>query len=664
MPSFSPKSSSLLRSPDRALGAVAEIGEWLCRTAQWDGSACTWLIRTPRLEGSAVHEDSGVRAGSDLYQGAPGIALFLAEASRACGNSEFARVAHSGLQYSLHRMLSGAALRHGLYTGSLGGLLGVARAGLALEDQAVLSQVRKLVGELRLAATDRWHDCMAGRAGSILALIALGDILNASAPLEQAAILGDGLIADAHVSLKGWSWGPEQGAGLFDLLGYAHGASGIAHAFLELYAATGESKWSVAALGALAYERGCNGPQRGDYWDYRQPGREVWLASLAGAVGTVEKQATEPAVLPTRAMRAWCHGAPGIALVRMRAFELGVGVPEVLREAKHALGRTCEALLTAQGNFSLCHGRAGLAEIALEATRRGLRDVSRLIARTVDSGLREVDTRGRWRSGVQGELPEPSLMVGESGIGLFLLRAVDPNVSSILFITGRRVGHEARPLQTSDSSVPLQVLMPTFVERVGNLGLDLSTAIMRGGPRGYSAAGVRQVIAEAAASAPAGDLRRMIHDAARQDLVRLETERQLPDEGIGFIRQVRPQHACDFPAGEVLLHTVPELVIVRSAWQWQSWSVTHAPYPTRGEENVACYLRGRRLACELVHPFAALVLELLRTPLSWPQLLEALRERTTGGPVEVLSAGVLRLLSAQGMIIMSPLAKPNAPGRQ
>ena len=66
---------------------------------------------------------------------------------------------------------------------------------------------------------------------------------------------------------------------------------------------TGEQRWRAGAERALAYERSLYDPAMGNWPDLRE---------TAGA----------PAPVGSAFATFWCHGAPGIALARLRANEL------------------------------------------------------------------------------------------------------------------------------------------------------------------------------------------------------------------------------------------------------------------------------------------------------------------------------------------------------
>ena len=113
----------------------------------------------------------------------------------------------------------------------------------------------------------------------------------------------------------------------------SHGTSGIAWALLELHNATGEPRFRDAALEAFRYERHCFSPTEQNWPDFR------------------DRRTSFPVY--------WCHGAAGIALVRLRAWQI-LKDEALLVEARIALDKVADAT-PSLANFSLCHGQAGNA---------------------------------------------------------------------------------------------------------------------------------------------------------------------------------------------------------------------------------------------------------------------------------------------------------------
>ncbi len=196
----------------------------------------------------------------------------------------------------------------------------------------------------------------------------------------------------------------------------AHGAAGQVHALLELVVVSGDDRLRAAAEEAVAYERRLFDPPTGNWPDLRDDGH-----GPAGSASGI----------------AWCHGAPGILLSRRCASEvLGPDEDDELRSGFATTERWVRsALATRPGNFSLCHGLAGNAEVLWE-TAGGLGQdpgsARRLAHDVAAMGTEEhARTGDAWPCGTPGG-ETPSLMLGLAGIGLFYLRLHDPSIPSVL----------------------------------------------------------------------------------------------------------------------------------------------------------------------------------------------------------------------------------------
>lgn len=150
-----------------------------------------------------------------------------------------------------------------------------------------------------------------------------------------------------------------------------------------------------------------------------------------------EKPSTEPAY-----NMAWCHGAPGIGIARLRIYFLLDKDPEVKKELESAIQTTITPLQypvsQGQGNYSLCHGNCGNAELMLLSDDLlGKRPELRQVAEAV--GLNGINQRGNqdlpWECGVMNAGEAPNLLLGIAGIGYYYLRLYDSKkVPSILIV--------------------------------------------------------------------------------------------------------------------------------------------------------------------------------------------------------------------------------------
>jgi lantibiotic biosynthesis protein len=400
------------------LEAAATIGRRLAGEAIWHEGRCNWVGAAPQEGPGGSLAITYSALGPDLYGGTAGVALFLAELHRATGEGELRRTAIGALRQAL----SGAAelpkdARPSLYGGGLGIALAAALVGGIFDDEEAIS------GALWLADVEpqpggEW-DLMGGEAGTIVALLALGRLLGEQQPMRTRAIhFGRSLLAGASNEQGTLSWPSPGLAGNPRLTGLSHGASGCGLAFLELWRQTREPTFLAAAEGAFAYERTMFDPRAANWPDLRNE-----IPGLLGRRSFVS---------------LWCHGAPGIALARLRALELGDAEESSRGEALVALETTRGAVereLAHGGNFSLCHGLAGNAEILQEgvmALGGDRAEDAALVLRVAEEGIERYGAPAHpWPCGTfEGETP--GLFLGLAGIGRFYLRLHEPDLPSLL----------------------------------------------------------------------------------------------------------------------------------------------------------------------------------------------------------------------------------------
>ena len=406
------------------LETAVGIAESVAEAAIWSDGRCSWVGGMPE-EGPLGLTMTYSSFGPDLYGGTAGVALALAEVAAVAESGKLRRTALGAVEHALaraHEVPDPGRL--GAYGGRLGIALAAARVGMRLEESGLADRAFALAREIDTSSEPLEHDLLSGRAGGILALLALRALGGGDAMLERAADLGDGLLGTAVANGDALSWPSPSFPDQRHLTGLSHGAAGIGLALLELFAATGEERYRSAAEGAFAYERSLYDPTARNWPDLRE------IAFRR-----------RPADAPPPYAVFWCHGAPGIALSRLRACELD---PQAIYgdEARLALETTaasCRAELGV-GNYSLCHGLAGNAE----ALREG-RDVlgaqaEQLVRAAAYAGIEAYGRDPRsWPVGVFDGTTD-SLFLGRAGTALFYLRLHDPSVPSLLLLRPESFG--------------------------------------------------------------------------------------------------------------------------------------------------------------------------------------------------------------------------------
>jgi lantibiotic modifying enzyme len=266
-------------------------------------------------------------------------------------------------------------------------------------------------------------DIIDGIAGAIPVFLYFYKDTNKKKYLDFAIQLGDALLQKAEKSKEGLSWNTMPDI-QHNLTGYGHGTAGMAHAFIELYDCTKDPDYRKTVSEIIRYENSHFVKEESNWPDFRN------FAMTPETDGTNQKHSCSC---------AWCHGAPGIGLSRFRCYEL-TKEESYLKDALAALETTVKNSKLFFGfNFSLCHGLLGNSELLHKAAAvTGDQQYLEPVKTIADSFVTDyIEDYKSLPSGLQSAAPVFDFMLGESGMGYFLLRLYDaerfPNM--LLFIT-------------------------------------------------------------------------------------------------------------------------------------------------------------------------------------------------------------------------------------
>lgn len=391
------------------------IAERLRELAVMTDETIGWLVLT-LAEGQ---EWRPVPAGPDLYNGLPGIALFLAYLGELNHDQRYTDMARLVVTTLRRIFVPRAGLwrwgKVGAFDG-LGSLIYLfSHLGALWHDPAFYQEAEEMLPlACSLLPHDDSCDLLGGTAGCLMALLSLYAVSPRETTLVAAIQCGDHILSRARTMPRGIAWSPEEN--IVPLAGISHGNAGIALSLLRLAMVSGDERFTEAALAAMEYERSVFLPEKRNWPDLRE------VQALPGA----EELAT------LKCMTAWCHGAPGVGLARLASLqchddalvraEIDAVVQTVLTEG---FGR----------NHSLCHGDMGNLEVLLLATRYLPERYSWEKTEPLQAALlTSMRTQG-WFSGIARPIETPGLMLGLSGTGYALLRLADPErIPSVLVL--------------------------------------------------------------------------------------------------------------------------------------------------------------------------------------------------------------------------------------
>ena len=625
------------------LEVALRIGRRVAAAAEWEGEGATWTIMAPDRDNPDLRVAKPATASGTFYEGTSGIGLFLAELWSATGRAdgELARTALGAIRFALDE---GTRLPENSF-GFHGGRVGIAYAGAVvgrlLDRPELLEQAAALLQPMAgRESEDRGLDVIGGGGGALPALVALSAWLpDGELPLSIARRLGDHLIEAAAHEPEGWCWGTMHGSAVRHLCGYAHGSAGIGHGLLELYLATDDSRYRYGMEQAFLYENAFYDETASNWPDLRH--NEIGEYLFAGRMDELRArlaggQPLEPQ--PPRYMSAWCHGGPGIGLARLRAWE-ALREPRYLDDARAAIRATVASLEDARMNYSLCHGRGGNCETLMEGARvLGEPELLERPRQVAMEGWETYEAKGMpWPCGTMQGASDPGLLLGEAGIGFWLLRLARPETPSVLVVTPP--AETRRPDDGGEGYAALRD--ETLHEHFGRtlrvfsaLGVDVAFPPRASGAPERSDAHTALDALQARVEAEPDPARRALLD----DALRVERERHalacsvtdFTEEFLASLARA-PEPEVRWPEARVALS--PRARVVHTVWDWEAWLEAEEDHPP-AEEDDAFYLllaSGRAVSARRLSPFAALVLQAVETPATLDEVVDRVQEAVATG---------------------------------
>lgn len=377
-------------------------------------------------------------AGHSVYSGTAGVALFFFELSKQHNDPRWLKAAHEGARWVAHFLLQEQEdTYYALITGRLGSALALHEIGTYTKDQQLVDAAIKIGkgagGFLNMpGAVD---DLINGYAGTMMGLVKLYHLSGEKELLDLAYRYVEKMLGNATLNPGGiyWDRGDKHIKGL---CGYSHGASGIGIAWLELANYFGNDSYKWLAEACFHYENNQYDEESNNWPDFR---KGIYDEQSRKEYTDHYRNKNFGFFHRTGDMAAWCHGAPGIGLARVRAHEL-TGEEAYRFDLDKALSKTRTVFAEHNSPFqsyTLCHGKGGNAMLFLEVFKQNkdpeLLEEAFAIAKEGILKRKEGNTYVSGFSMAADNQEDNSLFMGNAGIGYYYLMVREPlQVPSIL----------------------------------------------------------------------------------------------------------------------------------------------------------------------------------------------------------------------------------------
>lgn len=398
---------------------LAVIADRLIAAAEKDNHGWHWNGVSTRLRGTK--EERYIERNSSVYSGSSGILLFFNELYKHNKSERYHQALINGAQGLLHDIETSVPESCSL----LAGKLGMAWTLLLLSETLGDSELAQKALSITLQAKDvilqdsTPSEYIHGLSGVIVALIHIHSMTDNHRVLELLDLVVGALISRLKFGRKGIFF-DENINQIAPLCGFSHGVSGVAFAFLELYAYFSNSSFLTLAKLCFDFEDSVYSEQFSEWPDFRKVEPMETIIERFNAGDRVFFH------FP-RYLSTWCHGSIGIALVRLRARSLGIN--QDFRKTTQSLKRRMTSEVQLTDHYTLCHGFGGDIETYLVASQEiPGQGYESHIAQILSNLLQQKAERKFHLSGYPNYHDEDhSLFMGSAGIGYQILRCLRPN---------------------------------------------------------------------------------------------------------------------------------------------------------------------------------------------------------------------------------------------
>lgn len=409
---------------ERLLNEAKRIGDQLLQEAKSDDNGIYWETMTMDLD-----RNISFKTSESIYSGSAGVAFFFLELFKQAQDQRYMDAAVQGMKWVVNYCETNPSSYYSFFTGRMGISYVLVRMYEFTGESRYMEQALATARACTefLASPQGVDDLINGTSGALLGLLHLHAAAGEEWILEAIDAYIKYLVESALHGPKGLYWDRTENA-ISGLCGFSHGAAGLGFVFLELGHYFQNETFYKLAEQAFLYER-----------HFFKETLSNWPDLRKGIFTDEDKENHKKAFLEKDLdffttggdMNAWCHGAAGIGLSRLRAFQL-LNKKIYEDEARVAIKKTTITNVETdipEPTFTLCHGGGGNAELFIYAYQIFNENQYLELAEKVARKATEFYEKNKYfYSGFHygGDKQDRSLFMGNAGIGYFYLRLLNP----------------------------------------------------------------------------------------------------------------------------------------------------------------------------------------------------------------------------------------------
>ncbi|MGS2761167.1 lanthionine synthetase LanC family protein [Sinomicrobium sp. M5D2P9] len=377
-----------------------------------------------------VYQKDGLETAAELslniFNGNSGIALFFLELYKYEGNKEDLETAGKIIRFILH-----ASEQKQKYFCFYTGFTGVPYT--LLKRYEITGEEDDLARALYLSidhAKDIVEqpvkaDLLSGYAGNLFVMTLLYHYSENNTVLDIIEQLIGRFIKELRISETGLKWDYSRAKSAYDsMTGFSHGASGIAYVLLQVGNYFKSDGLVYLAEQALAYEMQYFHPESGNWLDLRMGPHRLGLEKA-------HRWDLEQFIPTMRNVNSWAHGASGIGISRLYAYEV-TGKSIYLDQCKTVMKSSLKHLRqNDRPDYTLCSGYTGhIPFLSRYRKHSEAYDLSNLVAIT-DNAKEQYSGHQSYNTYVSINGKDCGLLSGKAGVGYGILHILNPDMDSI-----------------------------------------------------------------------------------------------------------------------------------------------------------------------------------------------------------------------------------------